>query len=536
MARTTTAGLLALAALVGCAVMTPDGPDRRVLVIENCRLLGHPEATCVLLKDGKVAHVGGDPGFPPNVATLDAKGGLVLAGFHDAHVHLLASGLEKEGVALGDFTTLDAVLAAVGSFARAHPDAPWIQGSGWAYSIVPRGTFPSRHDLDSVVPDRPVVLSSFDGHTTWASSKALALAGVDAKTEDPPGGKIVREPDGSPQGTLLEDAGGLVSRVVPEPSRSAKLAALERALGELVALGVTAIDDIETSEETLELLHQLEGKDALPLRVRVALPLAGDLEQYRRLRTRYASPLLRFGFLKGFVDGVVESKTAYLLEPYAGSKERGAPTLPPERLDPLVARAHAAGFPVALHAIGDAAVRISLDAFEKAIAARPDVRLPHRVEHIEVLAPADAPRFAKLGVTASMQPYHALPEPPTEVWSTNLGPERLPWTFAWRSLLDAKATLVFGSDWPVASPNPLLGLAVAATRRDREGNPPGGWNAHQAISIEEALRAYSSGPLEVGAAADLVILSSSVDLAKPATLWAGRVEATFVAGRMRHPR
>ncbi|MEZ0231039.1 MAG: amidohydrolase, partial [Planctomycetota bacterium] len=416
------------------------------------------------------------------------------------------------------------------------PDKKWIDGSGWAYGIVPAGSFPSRKALDAVVPDRPVVLSSYDGHSTWVNTRALVLAGVTAKTKDPAGGKIVREEDGTPQGTLLEDAGGLVLKKVPAADRDAQSAALRRAAQELAALGVTSIDDIEHDAVVLELLHDLEKKGELPVRVRLGLPLEGDLEHYQTLRKKYGSDMLRFGFLKGFVDGVIESKTAYLLEPYVGSEERGEPRIPPERLKTLVARAHADGLPVVFHAIGDAAVRISLDAFEAdALAKRTVHHEPDRIEHIELLALDDAPRFAKLGVLASMQPIHATPEPGEAVWSTNLGEERLRRTFPWRALLNAGATLQFGSDAPVASPDVLHGLAVAVTRRNREGWPPEGWNAHQAITIEQALAAYTNGRrIEVGAPADLAILSAEVDLTRPATLWEGSVTATLLGGRITH--
>lgn len=527
--------LLIAVAAVGCATAGTrdhDGTSSPLWIV-NGRVWGHPDAKALHVEGGRIR---GFEAPPPGGKVLDALGGWVLPGFVDAHVHLLSAGLEQEGVVLSGLSTMDAVLAAVGSFARAHPDDAWIEGSGWAYSIVPAGSFPSRQQLDAVVADRPVVLSSYDGHTTWVNTKALELAKVDAKTAAPHGGRIIREPDGTPQGTLLEDAGELVFRELPEASREKKLAVLGRAAAELASLGVTEIGDIEHDESTLALLADLEARGELPLRVTVALPLEGDMKHYAGLRERYASPTLRFGFVKGFVDGVVESRTAYLLEPYAGSTERGAPIIPADRLRVLVERAHAAKFPVALHAIGDGAVRISLDAFEAAIRAHPEIRLPHRIEHIEVLSLEDAPRFARLGVLASMQPIHATPEPGAAVWSTNLGEARLPRTFAWRSLLDAKANLVFGSDWPVASPNPLAGIAVATTRRNREGHPPGGWNAHQAIAPEQAVRAYTAGrTLEPGDRADLAILAPTVELDRPDTLWSGHVVTTLVGGRITHP-
>jgi predicted amidohydrolase YtcJ len=532
--------------LAGCATPPLDSPRHdgdRTLWIVNGVVYGNPGKTAVRIEGSRIAAVTNDraPAGAPDV--IDAKGGLVLPGFNDAHVHLLEAGLAKAGADVSDCETLDAAVRSVKRFADAHPDAPWIVGGGWQYGIVARGAFPSRRDLDAVVPDRPVFLRSYDGHTAWANSKALALAGIEAGTADPASGKIVREADGrTPQGTLLEDATDLVERKIPPPSRPAKLAALETALADLARFGVTSIDDIEADPEVLDLLDELEARGALKVRVVVGLPLEGDLDAYEALRKKHSGALVRFGFLKGFVDGVVESRTAFLLEPYEGSTERGSPRIAPQRLKELVERAHARGFRVALHAIGDAAVRMSLDAIEHAVRRHPEIELHHRIEHIEVLDAKDARRFAQLGAVASMQPYHALPEPETAPWSSNLGKKRLPRTFAWRELLDAGATLAFGSDWPVASASPLFGLAVAVTRRDPDGQPPGGWNAGQAITIDEAMRAYACGSrddggelgkIEVGRPADLVVLSPEVRLEQPATLWKGRVEATVMNGRPR---
>jgi predicted amidohydrolase YtcJ len=516
------------------------GPVR----IVNGRFSGHPEASALTLRRGRISSFE-LPKAPDGAQVVDAEGGVVLPGFRDSHVHLMNAGFALDGVQIAELDSLDAVQAAIKKFADDHPEERWIEGRGWQYSIVPQGMFPSRHDLDAAVPDRPALLGSYDGHTSWANTKALELAKIDSTTPDPANGKIVREADGTPQGALLEGAGSLVGKVIPPLPKEKALARLRRVTHDLCDIGVTFVDDIERDPEMFELLGELLAKDELPIRVRVSLPIDGDLVAFAKLRERYKGDRLSFGFLKGFVDGVVESKTAYLVEPYVGSDSPGKPILGPERLTSLVKRAHAAGFPVALHAIGDGAVRISLDAFEAAEKEHPEIHLAHRIEHIEVISHDDLPRFARLGVTASMQPFHALPEPPTEVWSTNLGPERLKRTFAWRDLLDAKAHLIFGSDLPVASANPLWGLAVATTRKDPKGDPPGGWNAHEAISMAEAIRAYTVEPallagwkdvgaLEPGQLADIAILSSDVDLARPETLWKGKVVHTIVGGFLEH--
>jgi predicted amidohydrolase YtcJ len=429
------------------------------------------------------------------------------------------------------------VTEALAADARRHPGDGWILGRGWSYDLVPKGTYPTRATLDEVSRVRPIYLESYDGHAGWASSLAFERAGVDASSADPPGGRIVREEDGrTPAGTLLEGAVALLEKHIPPPGEAAERAMLEAALGHCLALGITSLDDITSEPEAFERYAALLTAGKLPLRVTVSLPLVDERSRYRELRRAYRSPWLGFGWLKGFVDGVIESKTAAMLEPYAGSDGRGELLIPPERLERLVAGAQADGFRVALHAIGDRAVRTSLDAFERAGRTR-----GHRIEHIEVVDRADVPRFAALGVAASMQPYHAVPadDPTAGAWAENLGSVRLGRAFAWRELHDARAELRFGSDWPVMTADPLRGLAVALTRTNETGRPPGGWNPEQRLPLAEALRGYRApgarSALVPGERADLVVLARGVRLDRPETLWHGeRVRAVVVDGVVRH--
>jgi predicted amidohydrolase YtcJ len=408
--------------------------------------------------------------------------------------------------------------------------------------------------LDKVVKDRPVFLRAYDGHTGWANTKALELAGVTKDTRDPDDGEIVRDKKRRPTGALKEGAQAVLDHVLPKPSREEKKAALKAAAEHCAALGLTAVDDIVYELDAFELYLELEAERALPLRVRVSPPLdptelGASLETYAQWRDRLRdSQLVRFGFLKGFVDGVVESKTAYMLAPYHGSKsEVGRALLPKEKLFPLVDEASARGFQIALHAVGDAAVRLSLDAYEAANKAHPDVGVRHRVEHIEVLSPADAGRFAALDVVASMQPFHANPfgdDVEKGPWAANLGAERWDMTMPWRSLLSAKAALTFGSDWPVYTADPLHGLAVAVTRRDENGRPQKGWSPAQAVTIDEALAAYdvergehdgpstTIGRLQAGQTGDVVVLDPSVKLDDPRTLWKGKASVVIVGGNV----
>jgi predicted amidohydrolase YtcJ len=546
--------LALLCLVVSCAGNTapsaqpePSGP---ALLVSTARIWGHPEADAVLVRGDRIAAVGRAAEIgAPGATTLDARNGWVLPGFHDAHIHAMSGGMKFVQLDLSPYQTLDAAVDAVKKWADAHPELPWILGRGWQYGIVPKGKFPTRAELDKAAGGRPVYLRAYDGHTAWCSTKALELAGITKDTKDPADGTIAREKNGAPAGALLEGAMSFVAAVAPQPSRPEQLAALERATAELVSLGITSIDDIDDDPMVFELYDELERAGKLPLRVTVSMPLEGDLAKFAELRAKYDRPMLRFGFLKGFLDGVVESKTAYMIDAYAGAKDRGTPLIPPDELYELVTNAHKAGFSVALHAIGDAAVRLSLDTYERVHNEVKDPALVDRIEHIEVLNVADAPRFAKLGVIASMQPYHSNPfgdTPDDGVWSTNLGATRLPNTFPWKTLADAGATLAFGSDWPVMTADPLAGLGIALTRRDEEGKPAAGWNAHQAVDAATAIRAYSEGAaaaigrssdlgkLAPGMLADVVVLAPHVEPAQAKTLYTGeRIAAVIVGGVVR---
>lgn len=556
------AAIAALGAVCGAAACAPRpaaGPARPGDAwIANARLWGSSGVFALRLAGGRVAAITRAGPAPDASRTLDAAGGLVLPGFHDAHVHVVSGGETLGRVALADAGSVDAIVRAVRRAAAARPEDPWILGRGWQYDVLPDGRLPDRATLDAAVADRPVALESYDGHALWVNSLALERAGIGPDTPDPPGGTIVRAPGSrEPSGVLLDGAGVLVEKALPAPSHDARLLTLERALRHLSRLGITGLDDFSLDPVLVDLYTELEAAGRLPVRVRVSLPLDTDLDRFaalrRRLRERAEAGAgdapgsrVEMGYLKGFVDGVIESKTAWLLAPYAGSDTRGRPLIAPAHLVERVTAAQARGLPVALHAIGDAAVRLSLDAFAAAERAVPRPDLHHRIEHVEVIDPADLPRFAELGVVASMQPFHANPfgpDPDTGVWSRNLGAARLPHTFAWRELRDAGAPLVFGSDWPVLSADPLQGLAVALTRRDARGLPRQGWNAQQTLDADEALSADAgtegagglprggAGRVREGMRADLVVLAPGVDPGRPATLWHGeRVRAVLVDG------
>lgn len=540
------ATLCACLAVAACASTpprhAPSGPksakESGAIVIHNARVWGHPEATAIVVMGQRIEKVGGEDLLGLTAArTVDAQGGLVLPGFHDAHIHLMGGGLSLARAQLAGRKTLDETLAAVKAWADAHPERPWVLGRGWSYDIVPQGSFPTAQDLDRAVADRPAVLRAYDGHTAWLNTKALALAKITKDTPDPADGTIVRDADGNPTGALLEGAMALLDDVVPAPDRAEKKDALLAGALDCARKGITTVDAIESDVAEWELLLELEREGKLPIRVNVLLPIEGDLDEYVAMRERGTERVKLVG-VKGFVDGVIESKTAFMKQPFSTpgldgkTTEVGKPLIPPEKLFSLVEEATKRGFFVALHAIGDAAVALSLDAFAQApsvVAGR-----QHRVEHIEALDPDDAVRFERQGVLASMQPYHAVPgepDPDRGAWAENLGTERLKMSFAWRTLVDARAHLTFGSDWPVYTNSPLSGLAVALSRQNENGTPPGGWHAHQTLLPKEAVAAYVEGrTLDAGQIADLVVLPAPVKLEEPMTLWGAVPTLVMVAG------
>lgn len=516
------------------------------VLFENARIHGAPGASALLVAGGRIVAIGG-PELRAYTASrqFDAGGGLLLPGFHDAHVHLLGGGLGLARAQIDEAKTLALTLERVGAWARQNPTRPWVLGRGWSYDIVEKGSLPTAAMLDAVIADRPAVLHAYDGHTAWLNSRALRAANITRDTASPPGGTIVKDARGEPTGALLEDAQALLDGVIPEPDRAEKKQALRAAAQHLSSLGITALDAIESDLEVMPLLLELEREGALPVRVRLFLPLETDVSTLLEMK-RGGSAKVELVGVKGFVDGVVESKTAFMLRPYEGEPHaRGAPILDSDRLFPLVDAADAAGLQVLLHAIGDGAVRLSLQAFARTGARHPGVARRHRVEHIEVIDPADLGSFQGTFAMASMQPYHAVPyepDPDAGAWSENLGAQRRAMTFAWRMLLDQRAPLTFGSDWPVFTANPLAGLAVAATRKNEHGFPPAGWNAAQAVTVEEALRAYTIergepegpsttvGALAPGQLADLVVLSPDARLDEPLSLFGAHVRLTVVGG------
>lgn len=533
-------GLALAAGLAACGGAPAEPPDLilaggRVYTVEADR----PWAEAVAVRGDRIVKVGKEAAVRALAGSatrvVELKGRLLLPGLIDGHTHFLDGSLSLDQVDLTGATTVPAMQERIRRYAASHPDEPWILGSGWLYSAFP-SHMPDRKELDAVESRRPVLLYCYDGHSAWANGKALEAAGITARTPQLPRrqGEIVKDPKtGAPTGALKEGAVGLVERVIPKPSHDRRLAALENGLRHAASLGVTSVENCSGGEEEIALYDELRRAGKLTLRTITACPMPDSpalltdalIAKIVGLREAHEDDhLVRAGTVKFFADGVIEANTAAMLDPYTNDPAtKGVPHYDARQLEAMVKKVDAAGLQVYIHAIGDAAVRMSLDALESAMRARPGRRRRDRIEHIETISATDIPRFGHLGVIASMQPYHAYPEPNLEtVWAANIGPERKQRAFAWHDLALSGARLVFGSDWPVVSLDPMIGIRNAVLRQSEEAWPEGGWVPGQRVTLEQAIAAYTlngafasfeedlKGSIKEGKLADLVVLSQDL--------------------------
>ncbi len=513
-----------------------------------------PRAGAVAVRDGRVLAVGdhAPDAVGPGAATVDLAGGCLVPAFRDGHVHPLHAGLQLSGVPLVGATTIAELTTRVADFARAHPDLPVVVGKGYDPTLAPGGCFDAA-DLDAVVADRPVVLTASDGHVMWVNSRALAAARIGAATPDPPRGAIVRRPDGSPMGTLLEAARELMAPVVPPPTAADRREALRRALDEMAAAGLVWGLEAWCGPDEVEAWLGLAEAGPLPLRGELALLVRPDrwreqrefLLDARREAARRGGGQVRATTVKFFADGIIEAGTGALLDPYTDDPHsHGLPNWEAGELAEAVAAVDAEGFQAHLHAIGDAAVRAALDAVA-ATAARngPRDRRPVTA-HTQLVHPDDLPRFAQLGVVANFEPLWAQRNGVmTQLTEPRLGPERSAWQYPMGALLRSGSLISFGSDWPVSSVVPLEGIAVAVTRQTADGEPPEGWTPDQRLTLEQALAAYTTGTahqafeepgtgtLVPGARADACLLATDPATVEPPAVAGIPVLGTWLAGR-----
>jgi hypothetical protein len=517
-----------------------------------------PWAQSVLVRGNRIAAVGSDQevgAAAKGARAIDLRGRLTVPGFQDAHLHFLGGSLGLSQIDLNGICTLEAMQKEIARFAAAQPGSGWLTGRGWEYVCLPQGRLPRKEEIDAVVKDRPVFLSAYDGHTAWVNSKALALAGITKDTKFSGYGEIVKDAvTGEPTGALKEGAMGLVRRLTPAPDQAAKIRALEAGMRMAAGLGITSVQNANGSLDEIALYEELEKRGRLTLRSAFAMSVGpmvteADLEAYAALRRKHAGPLVRVGAIKIMMDGVIESYTAAMLEPYSNRKDTSGQTAwTAEQFARTVGAADRLGLQVFTHAIGDRAVRMALDGYETVRRANGARDARHRIEHIETIHPSDMGRFAALGVLPSMQPIHA--DPATiEVWSACIGPERTRRGFAWRSLEKAGGRLVFSSDWPASiSVNPIRGIHNAVNRRTTTGLPPGGWIPEERVSVETALRAYTvnaafagredgrTGRIRAGMLADLAVLSQDLFTIDPMKIHITVVDLTVFDGRVIHQR
>lgn len=577
MARMTSiAGLLlagmTLVATGGCS--SPPAEPLADLVVVNGRIYPAGGATAMhealAVRGDRIVAVGTAAAIAPlrgpQTRVVDAARRAVVPGFNDTHLHLFEGGAAAERADLGSASTVEEVQAALRTFAAASPSRPWVLGEGWRYNTFPGG-LPTRELLDAVVADRPAFLRCFDYHTAWVNSAALKLAGITRDTPDPVNGHIVRDPrTGEPTGVLQESAQGLVSRLLPAPTDDERQALLDAATAKMHAAGVTSVQNALGTADEFAAYDRARRDGRLGLRVYSAVSPAGlfsaeppppitdaMVDEWDALRSRYTGDAsFRLGMVKLFVDGVIETHTAKLIAPYANRPDSGPSNYTQEELTRVVTLLDRRGWQVMMHAVGDGAVRMALDAAAAATAANP---VPargrrHRIDHIETLDPADEPRFAALNVVASMhpggiyrapapRPAGAAPRPPaTSVWAANLGPERAARGGGWKRIVDSGGRVTLGSDWPVASYDPSGRLFQVAVAAPREGRPDGRLGVKAAIDAYTSQAAYlefedgRKGTLAPGQLADFVVLASDVfgqtptapaDFAAAVTVFGGRV-------------
>jgi len=515
-------------------------------------------AEALAARNGRILSLGEDSDVRPYVGSsthvIDLGGRFAMPGFIDDHVHFVDGSFQLLQVDLKLTPNESEFVRLIGEKAKTLPHGRWILGGNWDEEAWPDAQLPTHELIDAVTAGHPVYISRYDGHAGLANALAMKLAGVTRNTPNPLGGVIVRDANGEPTGVFKDEAQALVERVIPNPSEGEFEEAIKAGLAEARRLGVTTVEDMALGDETpdgsftseIRELHRAEIEGWLTCRFYEITPI----EQWRRLAEAglshsMGSDWLQLGAVKGFADGSLGSRTAWFFDPYTDdASNRGVPQplmSPPSRMEAAVRGANAAGIQTAIHAIGDRAISEMLDIYARD--GGPDPRIHRfRIEHAQHMRPQDFKRFGELGIVASMQPYHAIDD---GRWAEKrIGPDRARYSYAWRSMLDAGAPLAFGTDWPVAPLNPLLGIYAAVTRATLDGKHPEGWFPEQRLTVDEALRAYTQGSayaafaeqqkgtLAAGKLADVVVLSDDPFRIAPEKIRDVTVTTTIVGGRV----
>ena len=511
----------------------------------------HPEAEAVAILGERIVAAGASDEVSawrgPATHVIDAGGRRVVPGFNDAHVHFVSGGMDLDNLDLKNAKDTEEFLKRIAERAARTPKGEWLLGGNWDDQGWTPAKLPDRALIDRVTPTTPVFLSRYDGHMALANSVAINLSGVTAKTPDPPGGEIVRDARGEPNGLFKDAAMSLVAKVIPPFSREQRLRAARRALSHAASLGVTSVQDMNPEYDDIAVYAELLERGELTTRIYAAPSLTDWRDQAKiGLRRAFGPSWLRLGALKGYADGSLGSTTAYFFEPYLDAPAtRGLLSDEMQPLDAMrdrMTKADAAGLQLCVHAIGDRGISMILDLYADVARSNGERDRRFRIEHAQHVAPKDFERFAALHVIASMQPYHAIDD---GRWAEKrIGPERIRTTYAFRTFLDRGVRLAFGTDWSVAPLDPMQTIYAAATRATLDGRNPEGWVPEQKITVREAVEAYTKGSayaefqekekgsIAPGMLADLVILSADIFSIDPRAIKDVRAVTTIVGGRV----
>ena len=563
LAESALSSLVFCCALVSSAMGAPGA--RASVIITNARIYTvdakQPWAEALAIAGDTILAVGSKETVrsfrDENTRVVDAHDKLVLPGFTDSHIHFLEGSRLLTQLDLNGTRSIVEVQKRVKEFAAAHPKAGWIIGRGWSYEIFGEAALPDKKYLDETLPDRPVYLVGYDGHTSWVNSKALTLAGITRDTPNPPAGWIVKDAKGEPTGALKEDADDIVGNQV-QASHDEQLTALRLGMREASRLGLVRVHCLGNAQnavgdmQNIGLYDELRRNGELTIRMYIA-SYAGppsltsqQIATVEAAKQEYHDDWISAGAMKFYLDGVIESHTAAMLTPYSDDPTQiGRLRWDEDQYKRAVAALDERGIQIFTHAIGDRAVRFALDAYEEAAKTNGTRDMRHRIEHIETITPQDIPRFGKLGVIASYQPLHAEPNDDTmKVWARNAGPDRASRGWTWQSMAKSGGRMAFGSDWPVVTLNPWYGLQNAVTRQTLDGKPEGGWIPSERVSLQQAIEGYTlgaafaghrealEGSLEKGKLADLIVLDQDLFKIAPSDIHKINVLLTMVGGKI----
>lgn len=550
--RSALAALCSFALAGAAAAQSKPSAD---LIITNAKIWtvdkSRPNAEALAVLGERIVAVGSsaevDTWHGPQTKVLDAQGKLLLPGFNDAHVHFVDGGDQLQSVQLKDASTPEEFARRIGERAKTTPKGEWVTGGDWDEQRWSPVTLPTKELIDPVTPDTPVWVNRYDGHESLANSVVLRLAGITAKSPDPPGGLIVRDAQGNPTGVLKDSAQDLVVKVMPPMTAAHRMRAIHQAMDHAASVGITSVQDMNPTYDDVKAYSELEEKGALTVRMYVAPLETGWRDQAKiGIRHAFGTPLLRMGAVKGYADGSLGSETAYFFDPYTDAPNTHG--LLSDEMHPVsgmqqrLRGADAAGLQICVHAIGDRAISMILDIYTQIEKTNGKRDRRWRIEHSQHMAAKDFARYARLGVIASVQPYHAIDD---GRWAeSRIGPDRIKRTYAFRTFLDNGVRLAFGTDWPVAPLSPMWTIYAAVTRATLDGKNPDGWIPEQKLTVAESIEAYTmgsayaefqekeKGSITPGKLADFVVLSDDIFKIPPAAIKNVKIEATFLGGKL----